>query len=277
LSHELITFERAPVAEVALAVQFEPNTISALQAALFRERIQAVFPEYQDQIARPPASEDFSIGEAKPPFSIELMAGSPGQRYWFLTQDGSQLVQLQHDLLAVNWRRLPSGADYPRYGTLRASLLAHLGEMNEILGSQEEAPIKPNWCEVTYINHITPLEGETDRPSPDRLLRWFAPQTAGSLPNAEDVQLNARFLMNPESPRGRLHVALGSAFRAEDRLPIWVLTLTVRARSSEPTIEGAVATLDESHEWADRSFEEMTTDEMHAAWGLRHQENEVAR
>jgi uncharacterized protein (TIGR04255 family) len=281
LSETLLTFERPPVVEVALAVQFEPNTVSALHAALFRARIRDEFPAYEEQVARPPMQETFTLEASPPPISVQLIPGSPGNRYWFLTPDGSRLIQLQHDLLAVNWRRVPEGGgDYPLYPALRSALVSRLQDLNEILHEQDQTPIKPNWCEATYINHVPPRAGESERAAPHRLLNWFAQPTDAFLPPAEDLQMNARFVIGEEEQpsRGRLHLGLGSAFRAEDRVPIWILTLTARTRSQQPTVEGALASLDEAREWADRSIDELATPEMHEAWGLKPvEQNELSR
>jgi uncharacterized protein (TIGR04255 family) len=280
-SREIITAERPPVAEVALAVQFEPNTVRALEAALLWLRLREEFPQYQEQAARPPIEEEFGAPEARPPISFEFMPTPPLPRFWFLSADGSRLVQVQHDLMAANWRRFVGGGDYPRYAALRRLLGDRLRELDEILGEQGEKPVKPNWCEVTYVNHVLPLPGEEDRPEPHRLLRWFAPHAAASLPPLEDVQLNARVVIpddRSDTPRGRLNASLVSAIRTEDRLPIWVLTLAVRLRSRDETLDGAMAALDEGREWADRAFEQITTEEMHVAWDLRHEaSNELIR
>jgi uncharacterized protein (TIGR04255 family) len=280
LADDLISFDRPPVVEVALAVQFEPNTVSALQAALFRKRVLADLPEYQEQIARPPIEEDFSPPGLRPPISFELLTAPPSPRYWLLSRDGARLVQLQHDLMAANWRRLPSGESYPKYPALRSVLRDRLGDLNAILVEEGQTPIKPDWCEVTYVNHVAPLGSEVDPPSPQRVLKWFTVVGEGFLPHPEDAQLNMRFLMtdDAEKPRGRLHVSLASAFRAEDRVPIWTLTLTARVRSDEPSIDGALSALDDGRAWADRAFEEITTAEMHDVWGLERKErNELSR
>ncbi len=278
---DFISVTRPPVVEVALAVQFEPNTVNALQAAQLRSKITDKFPEYEQQVARPPLMEDFSPAASRPPVSFEFITTQPMQRFWFLSRDGSQLVQLQHDLLAANWRRLPGGTDYPKYRGLRAILSETLELLDGILAGEGEQPIKPNWCEVTYINHIEPLTTEGPRPPLHQVLRWFAsPDEGGFLPPPEDAQLAERFIIGEDSdpPRGRFNVSLASAFRAEDRVPIWVLTLTARIRSNEKTLSGALASLDEGRDWADRAFEQMTTSDMHNAWGLRRMEqNEFTR
>lgn len=260
-------------------MQFEPNTVSALHAALLRERVKDAFPAYEEQVARPPMAEEFRPPSSRPPISFELMTGMPGQRHWFISKDGSRLVQVQHDLLAVNWRRLPGATDeYPTYSALRELLMERLGDLEEILRQEEQPPLKPNWCEVTYINHIAPIGEESVRPPLDRVLRWFSSDRGGDLPQPEDVQLSARFPVDADQQRGRFHVTVGSAFRAEDGVPLWIMTLTGRLRSMEPTTDAAMAALDEARERADRAFVEITTEEMHEAWGLKERgQNEFTR
>ena len=79
-------------------------------------------------------------------------------RYWFLSEDDSMLVQLQHDLITLNWRRRSRDAIYPGYTVLGERIEAVLRELEAVLREDEDRPgqILPNWCEVTYVNQIEP-------------------------------------------------------------------------------------------------------------------------
>ena len=203
---------------------------------------------------------------------VELLERPPMTRYWFVTENQSELIQVQQDRFAFNWRKMPEAADYPRYPQLRKEFESRLREFLMTVG--EGATPTPNWCEVAYINHIGP-EGENgDRPELDRLLRLFQSRSGEFPPTPEDTQLVQRFLIpNPipddSTPIGRMTVTLASAFRVADMVPIYVLTLVARGRAMPEEIDGALSFLDLGHQWIVRAFEGITTNEMHTQWKLR--------
>ena len=273
------TFRKPPVVEVALAVQWDAPRFDALQIAEFGRRLHDRYPTREEQVARPPMQEEFGLPERPLQFQLEILDRPPSQRFWFLTTDGSHLIQVQADLVAVNWRRTLDGSDYPRYPALREQARESLDVIEAILKDEGSTPLKPSWCEVTYINHIAPSGGdETERPPLHRVLVGIASPQSSVLPPPEDRQLIDRFVIRDnDHPAGRVHVSAVPAFRTEDRTPIYVLTLTARLRAKSPDVEGAWGALDRGRELLDRAFMEMTTPEMHQRWELQEADEHVAR
>jgi uncharacterized protein (TIGR04255 family) len=272
---ELASYSKPPVAEVALAVQFEPGTLTALDVATFRESIREAFPKYEEQIARPPMEEIFDPVIGGLPFRVELLNAPAIPRVWFLNEDGSRLVQLQSDFLAVNWRLPPDGeGEYPRYETLRDELEQYLTTLNEILQREGRSTIRPNWCEVTYINLIPPGESEKSRPSLHEVLTVLSRHQGDFLPDPEDTLLRERYLIpgDDEQPRGRLTVEASPGFRNVDRVPIWSLTFTSRLRALPDG--DALEALNLGRQWAVRAFMELISPEMQSQWGLEKRGDE---
>ena len=263
-------FENPPIDEVALAVQFDPQTVDSMVAARFRDALKEDFPKRNEQVARPPMGEDFVTPPGGPPVRFEVLGIPSMPRFWFLSGDEALLVQVQHDLVAYNWRRRSVEAAYPGYEAVRGGLEGVLAQLAEILSADDEreAGLTPNWCEVTYINQIGPDPGSAERPPLNRVMRGFNfPSPQGFLPLMEDSQINARFLIpGDDAPRGRLNVSVTSGIRSDTSGPIWAITLTARIRATDHGIDGALNTLDDGHEWAVNCFEELTSDEMHAHW-----------
>ena len=266
------SFAKPPLEEVALAIQFQPQAIDTLTAAQFSQLIADGFPKQEEQPARPPINEEFFEG-SQPPFRFEVIPMPSMPRFWFLSESGTRLVQVQSDLIAYNWQRSPGGIPtsepYPRYTTLREEFEARIGSLEESAKKRSKAPLKPNWVEVTYINHIHPLPGKDDRPHLSELLRGVAvPAPGGFLPAPTDVGLNLRFVIpGSNGPAGRLTVALNTAVRTTDGAPIWVMTLTARVLDTEEeTMPTALKTLDIGHDWVVNGFAELTSDEMHTVW-----------
>jgi uncharacterized protein (TIGR04255 family) len=251
-------------------VQWEAPRLDALQIAKFGERVRERYPVREQQIARPAMQEEFGIPEQPLPFQLEILDRPPVQRFWFLTSDGSHLIQLQSDLVAVNWRRTTEGGDYPRYPILREEAGGALEQIEAILSQEGAEALKPNWCEVTYINHIGPLPNEGERPALDRVLaRVASPPRSEVLPGPEDSQLIERFVIREDDQLvGRVHVSAVPAFRTEDRTPIYALTLTARLRPRTQHSGAALIALDRGRELLDHAFVDMTRTDMHTLWGL---------
>jgi uncharacterized protein (TIGR04255 family) len=263
-----VDFDDPPVIEVALAVQFKDPVIDVFDVAAFSVRVKDAFPQRVEHPARPPMEESFDELAEQAPFRLELLDRAPLPRFWLLTEDQSKLIQIQQDFFALNWRKVESSLLYPRYGQLRQELLRYLGELQEVLTAEGKPLLQPNWCEVTYINHVGP-DSEGQRVPLHEVVTLANAVGDGFLPAAEDAQAAARFRIVEEGrPIGRLTVSVNPAFRATDKVPIWVLTMTARIRS-EPSVDAALARLDLGREWLSRSFRQLTTSRMHEQWQLR--------
>lgn len=271
MSSQLPDFANPPVVEVALAIQFGSPIFDPLVLGSYWARIRGEFPLREEQPPLPPMHEDFGVPALGDPIRVELLNRPPMPRYWFMSADQSELIQVQRDRFALNWRKTPGAEDYPRYPKLRERLEVRLRQLLATLDA--DVATTPDWCEVTYINHIEPEVGTRVRPEPDRVLKVFQTPDAKFPPMPEDTQFAQRFLIpdprNPENPLGRLSASLTSAFRLTDMSPIYVLTLTARGRSLSEDVDGALAFLDIGRKWIVLSFEGLTTENMHESWQIR--------
>ena len=259
-SKDILAFKRPPVIEVALAVQFAPDTLNEFNVLSLRESVKDRFPGLEKYPPRPPIGEGF-VPQQQPQVQFEMIITPPMPLYWFVSQDSTMLIQVQQDRVAFNWRRTAPEDEYPLYETLREEFVPMLNAIQELVAA-EGRELSCNWCEVTYINHIQPMPPAHEV---SRLLTDYRPP---SLPDFEDVNLVTRFRIDDANgePRGRMSATLASATRIEGNEPIWVYTLTTRMLAREGTLEGAIASLDEAREYAGKGFEELTTDQMQALW-----------
>jgi uncharacterized protein (TIGR04255 family) len=202
-----------------------------------------------------------------PQISVQLLDGPPMPRFLLISEDDTELVQVQHDLFALNWRRV-EGAGYPEYDQLRADFVRQLDAFQGLLMEKDKGKLRPNWCEVTYVNHIDAAHSGRKLQLGEILTLVQDPTHDGALPPQEDVQVGARYLLDEdERPIGRLLVNAAPAVRTADQVPIWVLNLTTRLRVDDQSLDGALGRLDVGHEWADRAFVALTTPRMHEIWG----------
>lgn len=253
--------------EVACSVQFEPIAeLHAGRLALLWERYRDHYPRVEQQLPLPAMRERF---EAAPQFSVSLQ-GLPFSmpRLWFLTQEGTRLVQIQHDHFIVNWRKLDSDAVYPRYPAVRERLIEELGRFQQFLKDERLAPIRPVQAELTYVNHIDARDPDGSRKPLSRIVRlWSGDPAGGRLPPFEEASFQAHYILREgERPVGRLHISVEPQLYLKDNTPLYALTLVARGVPPTADVAGALAFLDRGHEAIVEGFTAVTTDEMHKTW-----------
>jgi uncharacterized protein (TIGR04255 family) len=166
-------FDRPPLWEVGLAVMaqgapfYDPYDVRSLHEAL-----GAAFPKHERQQQSIAPMQPFPMPGASMPMggALQVMLPFGGQmpdRWWFLAEHGRDLVQVQENLLARNWRRLePLPApitSYPGFDRLfddYQAVVRAVEGWNRSRGSTMPAPVI---CDLLYDNLI-PLTRE-GRPS----------------------------------------------------------------------------------------------------------------
>lgn len=271
----IVDFAHPPVTEVALAIQFDAPSIELLDVAAIANFVRSELPGISEQPARPPMGESFGRPTDASQLGVQLLEPGFPLRYWMLSEDESRLLQVQHDFVALNWRRQESTpSSYPRYTTLRSSFARYLDEIERVVVGEGKSKLQPNWCEVTYVNHVEAASGsEPLMLSEVTNVAWLPPEDA-FLPRPEDAQFGMRFLIEDGgSPIGRLTIGANPVIRRADGMALWSITLTARVRSAEGSLAGAFRALDVGHEWVVRGFRDVTTPSMHRLWGLREVPN----
>lgn len=264
---EPVNFSNPPVAEVALSLQFsESVTDDARTVGNFWPEVREQLPKLQQHPALPQMREDFGPPQ---PAQFEFSTGTPPSRFWFLSEDESHLVQVQADRFTLNWRRMRADADYPRYRQLREQYEQMLARF--VAAVRPETTVAPDWCEVTYVNHIlAPDARSTPPPLTEVLTLVREPEPNSVLPEAEDVHFAERFrLRTGEEPVGRLHINASPGIRTLDQLPLQQLTLVARGRAARADVGGGLAFLDRGRSLIVQAFREVTTPQMHSMWGLQ--------
>jgi uncharacterized protein (TIGR04255 family) len=263
-----VNFERPPVVEVACAVQFAGPLVDD-QSALngFWPRIREKYPNLVMQPALPPMREDFGPASG---VSFQLL-GQISPRYWLASADQADLVQIQADRLAFNWRKEPlpgiSVGDYPRYPHIRERFREALAELlAEADARGTTAP--PNWCEIAYINHI-PAMVDGRKLGLASILRLVNDVPLHQLPEPEDSAFLQRYVLTRDgSPYGRLHINASAAFTLPNQELTYVLTFTVRGLVSGEAQEDVLHFMDDGRDLIIHAFQDATHVEMHEEWGL---------
>lgn len=264
-------FDRPPVVEVALSVQFDPIAdLRTPQIGVLWQEFRDRFPKTEEHPPLETALERFGVSPSpKGVARFQLLSTPPAPRCWFLNELGTELVQLQSDRFIHNWRKVGDDDTYPRYDRVRATFEGELKRFSESLVRQELGELHPNQCEVTYVNHIVSGEGwHTHGQLGDVITLFNLKYTDAFHPQPEGCRLAAKYVI-PNSggePVGRLHVSIEPVYRDTDDVPMFALTLTARGRPLSDAVNGVLEFLDLGREWIVRTFASITTPRMHALW-----------
>jgi len=268
-------FNNPPVTEVALSVQFEPvSGLRTPQLGLLWQEFRERFPKTEEHPPLESVIEQFGIRPTrKGEVRFEMLEGPPMLRYWFLNQKGTELIQVQQDRFVRNWRKVGDENTYPRYEKhLRPMFESDLKHFQAFLEHEQLGELKPNQCEVTYVNHIPAGEGWEKHGDIGEVLTVFQRSFSDSfLENpeyVEDVSMRLRFLIPDQAgkPIGRLHITIDPGYRRSDNQPLFIINLTARGAPCGEGIDGVMSFLDLGREWVVRGFASITTPKMHQIW-----------
>lgn len=258
-------YDKPPVIEVALSVQFDRLDVTAAHLGLIWQQYRNRFPTIQEKPELEAVIERFGPS-AKLALGVRFEIGAmPTPRYWFVSESGNELVQVQRDRFIRNWRKTEGGPDYPSYEKLRQSFVDDWELFAQFVAEEIKSPVMPNQCEVTYVNILEDMQsGQLPR-----VLAWVSGECSDDyLGDPEDAELTLRYVLKDENDHawGRLHIAATPAFKATDNKPVVRLNLTARGAPFKKDASSALEWLDKGHEAVVRGFTSLTTKDMHLAW-----------
>ena len=201
------------------------------------------------------------------------MPANHPSRYWFVSADGNELLQVQHNRLTHNWRRQKAEDRYPHYEPLRTKFDAEIAVAQDVFRELGLGEIVCNQCEVSYINLIM-LDDGTDPNS--RLSEIFTFVTEEysdaylSTMNMERGRFDFSYMIPDKSgkePIGRLHLGTQPVVHRPDNRPAIRFGVTARGKPVDETVGSALSWLDIGREAGVRAFTSATKKEMHRLWG----------
>jgi uncharacterized protein (TIGR04255 family) len=275
---KLPKFSNPPVVEVMLSAQFQQLTeMHVGHLGLLWDRFKNKLPRIAQQPALPHTIERKGVQQVPvmPTFSMMAPADQV-QRLWMISEDDSQLVQVQSDRFVCNWRRYRNvNVPYPSYdGYNRPEFEANFAKFREFVVDQGLGELKVDQCEASYVNHIKPGKGWTDFSQLDRVFKGWSsayPRLAGSAAN--NIACRIRHEVSDSDGRfvGHLFVELDSAYAvptppSSELSPLFQLQLIVRGRPLQEGAQGVMEFMDFAHSIIVKSFAEITTPEMHKIW-----------
>ncbi len=269
-SEPLPSFDRPPLIESALAVQFDPLSVLGSQEIVkFATELgdgwgsPSITPPVGQQLDRYPG-EDHGSWTAR----LVQFRANAGQiepyRVRVRSLDSSRMIQLENGWLVYNWLKADQREDYPRYGATKEGFLQTVRQLREYCSKNLNVELAESLWEVAYINHIP--EGQLWKEVgdwPELLPGLLGIATINSDPTLDSC--NAGWRIPIDDKRASLNVKLDLAVRNNDGTR--VITLSFRARGSLESSEELVSNLDCGHEAIVRKFAEVTSKNAHEVWG----------
>lgn len=264
-------YSNPPVSEVAISLQFEPlskfdSRHVGLLWELYRSQNLTNFEEH------PLLDQTFELfGAEKVIPQIEFSNKPPLPRIWFINEEGTELIQVQKDRFVFNWRRKEPMGEYPRYKSCRVRFLELYQLFNEFLQKHQVGDLKPNQCEITYVN---PIYAEDQWGNFSRLDKIFCPyqslKNRSFLPDPDDISMALKYTIHQDGkPQGRLYVSIQPVLSLDFR-KVFLLKLIARGKPVEDNIDGAMKFFDMGRLWIVKGFTALTTDIMHKKWGYEN-------
>ena len=252
----LPSVERPPLNEVIFNLKFEPlSDFKAPHFGWYWERIAGEYPNIDQKIP---------IGW---PMQSERLEILPNPRVWFLDEKGQTLIQLQDDRFIFNWRKTEAEYEYLRFSELFPKFKENFENFSEFIKEKNLGEVKPESCELTYLNQIPMDEiwgsySEIQRVLPD--LSW-RDDPERFLSGQE------KFLWQTEFPLpenfGSGIVKVNSAIRRRDQHPMIILELHALGLGEDKSLDAVWRWFGMAHAWIVTAFFDLTSPEMHNYWG----------
>jgi len=266
----LPSFDRPPVSEVALSVQFDKvPALRSFQLCTLWKQFSERFPKIEERPPLDPVVEQLKMGPQSHRIEFSLLQLPEVSRYFFITKSGNELIQVQQDRFGHNWRKTGEGDEYPRYERIREQFKENLEAFCEFLAAERLGRFAPTQADLTYVNHIVAGEGWEQFGEMHKVLNVQALQYSDSfLKEAESISHSERHIIRTgDKPIGRLHITAEPGYRIADKKPILNLTLVARGYPLSGNIDGVLSFLDLGREYIVRGFASVTRPEMHKIWG----------
>lgn len=262
MTQQPVKFEKPPVIETVLGVQFDPipmtNAIAGWywKSALGQEwananqvqRIEDVFEKFGSE------------REWRIPNQIRLFQKPTQDRLQISRKDNERMIQVQDTRFIYNWRKI-EGSRYPSYDAIIPEFEQQFEGFRDFVTANNLGEIKLNQWEVTYVNHIPKVglwEGLNDWPNIIPYLRdMFDARAVDAFSSSCQQEIGRQ--------QGRLHTDIKFAkAKSESNEELLLIQLTARGPIDEN--QDFRRGCDFGHSEIVSAFISLTSDSAHKFW-----------
>ena len=223
-----LDFVRPPIEEVVLSVLFESlaGFLAPHLGEIWQELKKEGFVNIAEQPLVLPTMEHFSnIGGES-----ELHIGNVPNlaRIWFIHKDGDQIIQVQRDRFAFNWRKTKAEQNYPGFSAILEKFEGFYNRFGETIQNMEVGTLTPLQYELTYIDQLMQGEGWNNLEDMGKIYNLFMDsQSSDSFwSGAESMMLQASFPIG--DLHSRLYLTIGNRVSVSDQRQTLQTDFTMR-------------------------------------------------
>ena len=268
-------FDRPPVVETALSVQFAPLAqYTGAHAGWF-------WKEYLDKLGEPSKEwsqvveapklpdqfERFGAEDVWVPPSVKLFPGMQSPRTLIIRSDGERMIQIQDSRFILNWKK--QSDDYPSYDALVPEFRTLLHTFESFAAEGHLGELAYNQWEVVYVDQFK--KGEMWESARD----WgkifpglsMPPVSINQVPRTNDETMSADWRFSLAGQLGRLYISLKQV-----RIPPSndeVLNITFVARGPVTASQSWEQGLDNGHDAITAMFLSITSAQAQESWKKR--------
>ena len=260
MDSDLPSFSNPPVVEVVMGVQFQPlDGFRVPHVGRFWDTVRSDYSECNENPPIVPQIEDPGSPGALRASTIQLSQVPPIPRVFFESADGKWLIQLQRDRFLHNWRSNPQKVDYPRYPTVQKAFFSQWSKFRQFVTEEELGDITITQLEITYLNHITPWNRDSDLGGVFPDFRW---REGGRLLDKPEVCSISCVFGSPDNS-SRLRATIKPGIHPE-KGDLLLFELTVRGLPADDDLERWFG---DGRRRIVTAFADLTSDEWHKKWG----------
>jgi uncharacterized protein (TIGR04255 family) len=153
-SDSLPNYDRPPVVEMVLGVQFNPlDLLTSAHLGAYWKALGSDWSNTSDATPIESQIELFSETGTWRQVGMQLRLKQPGIRLRIKNRAGDRMLQLQNGRMHFNWLG-ESGKLYPHFDTVFAEFWNQYDRFRCFLAGESLGEFSPNQWEITYVNHI---------------------------------------------------------------------------------------------------------------------------
>lgn len=223
-----LNFARPPVDEVVLSVLFQSldSLLAPHLGQIWQEFRGAGFAHLAEQPPIPSVVEQFPNPIQEAQFHISNVPNLA--RIWFISEDNSEIIQVQRDRFTFNWRKTDLNQQYPGFSSICEKFEDFYNRFCKIIKDINIGEVTPLQYELTYINQLRQGDGWDKLDEIGKIYNMFVDcqQSDPFWLGAESLILRTSFALS--DLQGRLHLTISNRVKMPEESQTLQTDFTMR-------------------------------------------------
>ena len=244
-----LKFKNPPINELIISTYFNPpiHGLRNEHIGLFWHSIKDEFPIVSQQLPLVNVNIDAQLG------GEEIF---PMPRYWMISSDDTNVMQIQKQAFMLNWRR--RDAEYPYYENIKPIFDKYYSKFQAFISSETNTDnLQIDVCELTYINTVESCEYWSVPGDVNKIIPSFSIPTMAPSPKSAP-SYNCTFVYAIDDDL-HLRVSIRNAQSAQHpELPILVFEIRASGQIGLTNKSDADSWFDRGHQAISQCFLNLT-------------------